>query len=166
MFLLKKWRQRVVVGRSWLCSGVLLSPARVPSLHKPVIWSLCWKYQFSPSIKEICTGFQRFHFQDLLGVTLENSSCPRREKVWPPWHKFDLTQDISIRAYFFLVSAGFFAGQLLTCAPMLGAVVSRAFASVAIAILCCSWGVAPGVVQSAKLQDENLDKTLPWLLWP
>lgn len=75
---------------------------------------------FHHRLEEIRTGFQRFHFQDLLGVALENSSCPGKEKVWPPWHKSDLPQDVSIREYFFLVSADFFAGQLLTCALMLG----------------------------------------------
>lgn len=75
---------------------------------------------FHHCLREIFTGFQHFHFQDLLGVILENSSCRRRKKVWPPWHKFDLPQDISIMAYFFLVSADFFAGQLLTCALTIG----------------------------------------------
>lgn len=117
MFLMKKWRQGVVVGRSWLCSS--LQPESWASTD--LAFGLCVENSsFHHRLGEVCRGFQHFHFQDLLGVALENSSCPGRKKVWPFWHKFDLPQDISIRAYFFLVSTDFFAGQLLTWALILG----------------------------------------------
>jgi len=35
---MKKWRWGVVVGRAWLCCGVVLSLIRVLNFHRSDIW--------------------------------------------------------------------------------------------------------------------------------
>lgn len=121
---MKKWKQEMVVGISWLCSGVLSSLTRALSLHRAGIWSLLKIAAFTIGQETATWVFRTFISETSWGLYWKSSAASEVKKydttTTPPWHKFDLSKGISVRVYFSLDSADFFTGQMLTYALTFG----------------------------------------------